>query len=73
VIIYLPPAPPQYNSGVFNQLIDALRRGFAPVVTQSEAAPRLLLQAPNGTIYEVTVDNSGTLQTAINDGKTRDI
>ena len=73
MIIYLPPAPRQYDPGVFNQLIDALRRAFQPAVSQSEASPRLLLQAPNGTIYEVTVNNSGVLQTAINDGKDRDI
>jgi hypothetical protein len=73
MIIYLPPAPRQYDAGVFNQLIDALRRAFQPAVSQSEATPRLLLQAPNGTIYEVTVDDTGTLQTAVNDGKTRDI
>ena len=73
MIIYLPPAPRQYEPGAFNQIIDRLRRAFQPAVSQSEATPRLLLQAPNGTIYEVTVNNSGVLQTAINDGKTRDI
>jgi len=73
VIIYLPPAPPSYSSGAFNQIIDALRRAFQPAVSQSEASPRLLLQAPNGTVYEVTVNNSGVLTTAINDGKDRDI
>jgi hypothetical protein len=73
VIIYLPPAPPAYNSGAFNQIIDALRRAFQPTVSQDEASPRLLLKAPNGTVYEVTVDNAGALTTVINDGKDRNL
>lgn len=52
-------------------VIDAIRRAFIPALSQDEAAPRVLLRAPNGTVYEVTVDNSGVLQTAVNDGKTR--
>jgi len=73
VIIYLPPAPSSYNSGAFNQIIDALRRAFGPTISQDEAAPRLLLKAPNGTVYEVTVNNSGVLTTVLNDGKDRNL
>lgn len=73
MIIYLPPAPPSYNAGAFNQIIDALRRAFGPTISQDEATPRILLKAPNGTVYEVTVDNTGTLTTAINDGKSRNL
>jgi hypothetical protein len=69
--VNLPPAPPGYNQFNLSQAFDLIRRAFIPVVSQDEAAPRVLLQAPNGTVYEVTVDNTGTLQTAVNTGKTR--
>ena len=52
-------------------ILDTIRRSLIPVISQDEAAPRLLLRAPNGTTYAVTVDNSGTLQTAVNDGNNR--
>lgn len=64
--IVLPP--PSSSMGV---ILDTIRRALIPAISQDEAAPRLLLRAPNGTTYEVTVDNSGTLQTAVNDGNTR--
>lgn len=64
--IVLPP--PSSPMGV---ILDTIRRALIPVISQDEAAPRLLLRAPDGRTYEVTVDNSGTLQTAVNDGNTR--
>jgi hypothetical protein len=69
----MPPAPPQYSSATWNQILDNIRKAFIPLVSKDEAVARLLLRAPNGTIYEVTVDNSGTLQTAVNDGKDRNL
>lgn len=53
------------------QLVDALRRVFTSVLSQDEAAQRVLLQAPNGTVYALTVDNAGALSTAVVDGNTR--
>ena len=73
MIFSTPPAPSQYSASAFNQILDNIKRAFSPVLSQSEAAPRVLLRAPNGTVYSVTVDNSGTLTTAVNDGKDRDI
>lgn len=64
--IVLPP--PSSPMGV---ILDTIRRALIPAVSQDEASARILLRAPNGTIYEVTVNNSGTLQTAVNDGNTR--
>ena len=69
----MPPAPSQYSAMAFNQLLDRVKRALLPVVSKDEAVSRLLLQAPDGTIYAVTVDNTGTLTTAINDGKSRDL
>lgn len=73
MIFSVPPAPSQYSASAFNQIFDSIKRAFTPVISQSEAAPRILLRAPNGTVYSVTVDNSGTLTTAVNDGKDRDL
>lgn len=52
-------------------ILDTIRRAFIPVVSQDEAAARIILRSPNGTTYSVTVDNAGTLSTAVIDGKTR--
>lgn len=69
--INLPPPPLGYSSTSFVQVFDAIKRALLPAVSKDEAAPRILLQAPNGTIYAVTVNNSGVLTTAVNDGKDR--
>lgn len=69
--INLPPPPTSYSSTSFIQVFDAIKRALLPAISKDEAAPRILLQAPNGTIYSVTVNNSGVLTTAVNDGKDR--
>jgi hypothetical protein len=51
--------------------LDTIRRALIPAISQDEAATRVLLRSPNGTVYSVTVDDAGTLSTAVNDGKTR--
>lgn len=63
--IILPP--PSAGMGV---ILDTIRRALIPAVSQDEATPRLMLRSPNGTVYEVTVNDAGTLNTAVNDGKT---
>ena len=65
----IPPAGPLQP--FFQQVLDTIRKAFIPVVSKDEATPRILLQSPNGSIYSVTVNDSGTLQTALNDGKSR--
>lgn len=67
--IILPPPPDNYRPGSFAQAFDAIRRAILPAISKDEATPRVLLQAPNGKVYELTVDNTGTLTTALNDGK----
>lgn len=59
--INLPAAPPQYNPYTFTQAFDAIRRALLPLISKDEAAPRILLQSQNGTIYELKVNNDGTL------------
>lgn len=53
-------------------ILDTIRRALIPALSQDEAAPRVLLRSPNGTVYSVTVADDGTLSTAvIVDGKSR--
>jgi hypothetical protein len=71
-MIFIGPTPPAGQLQPFlQQLVDTIRRAMIPVVSKDEATPRILLQSPNGSVYSVTVDNSGNLQTALNDGKSR--
>jgi hypothetical protein len=64
-IVLPPPSTPM------GTILDTIRRALIPAISQDEAAARLLLTSPNGTIYSVTVDDAGVLTTAVNDGKTR--
>lgn len=67
MIINLPT--PSSPMGV---ILDTIRRALIPAISQDEAAARLLLRSPNGTVYSVTVSDVGVLSTAvIVDGKTR--
>ena len=52
-------------------ILDTIRRALIPAISQDEAAARVLLRSPNGTVYSVTMDDAGTLSTAVIDGKTR--
>ncbi len=62
--VNLPPVPQSYNPFAFTQAFDSSRCAFLPVVTKDEATPRILLQSPNGTTYELTVNDNGTLAVA---------
>ena len=71
MIVSFPTPPQNYTPQALVQVLDTIRRALIPVVATDQAANRILLQSPNGTVYEVTVDNSGNLHTAVNSGKTR--
>lgn len=59
---------PSSSMGV---ILDSIRRALIPAISQDEAAARVMLRSPNGTVYEVTVSDAGVLTTAVNDGKDR--
>lgn len=71
MILFLPSPPPNYQQSAIVQVLDTIRRAFMNVVSTDEAVPRIMLRSPNGTAYEITVDNSGTLHATVNDGKSR--
>lgn len=70
MIIIMPPPPETYSASAWRNLLDFIKRSMIPVVSQNEATPRVLLRAPDGSTYSLTVDNSGNLSTALEDGKT---
>ena len=73
MIINFPVPPAQISQSYVVQILDIIRKSFVSLVSKDQSVPRILLEAPNGTVYSVTVGNSGTLTTAVNSGKTRDI
>ncbi len=73
MIVNFPTPPSGFSQSFMIQVLDMIRKAFVPVVSKDTATPRILLLAPNGTVYELTVSNTGVLTTAVNDGKTRDI
>ena len=73
MIVNFPVPPAQIHQSYVIQILDILRKAFVSLVSKDQSTPRILLEAPNGTVYSVTIDNAGTLTTAVNSGKTRDI
>jgi hypothetical protein len=56
-----PAAPERYTPAWANNLTQALRRYLSLAVSQEEETPRIVLRAPNGKLYDLTVDNAGAL------------
>lgn len=72
MVVQLLPSPPvKYSAQWFALVLDLLRQSMARLVSSEEAAPRIILQSPNGTNYSVKVSDAGALVVTHNDGKTR--
>lgn len=67
----LPSPQPNYTPSFMIQVLEAVRRAFLPVVSKDEAIGRIILQAPNGQAWAITVDNSGNLVRTVMDGTER--
>ena len=61
--VTFPPVPPSYNSGYFNRAFATFTQAINQSIRKIEATDSILLQAPNGSVWKVTVDNSGNLTT----------
>ena len=58
------PNPPQtYDAGFFNRAFAMIGQSLTFTVTRIEAVDNILLQAPDGSVWKVTVDNAGNLAT----------
>ncbi len=70
--ITLPTPPMQYNSSWAYSLLDALMRNFNRYSPLNTSQPYVLLLTPDGTkTYKISVNNSGVLQSVLEDGNTR--
>jgi hypothetical protein len=61
--MFIPNPPPRYEQGVFNTILDTVKRAMIPAVSIDEAVGGILLQSPDGSVYKLTVDNAGNLVT----------
>ena len=65
------PAPPPGLPPFFTQFLQVLKDTFLTVVSKDQAVSSILLQAPNGKVYSITVSDSGTVTSTLNAGKVR--
>lgn len=72
MIILFPKVPQRVDVRYLSNVLDTIREGFRQVNSRRYAQDRLLLRSPNGTVYELTVDNSGVVGTVVQDGKSFD-
>lgn len=59
--VQIPDAGDKFEASRMRQLVEAIRRAFVPAVSSTEAAPSILLQAPDGSVWRVTVNSLGVL------------
>lgn len=64
MIVTFPPVPASYDSGYFNRAFATFSQAVNQSVKKIEAVDSVLLQAPDGGVWKITVDNSGNLTTA---------
>jgi hypothetical protein len=65
------PTPPPGLPPFFTQFLQVLKDTFLTVVSKDQAVSSILLQAPNGKVYSITVSDSGTVTSTLNTGKVR--
>ena len=58
---HFPAVPGTYSASFFNTLFTRMQQQFHRIVSHDEEAPHIILRAPNGTLYTVSVDNAGEL------------
>lgn len=72
MILNFPKIPGAVNATYLSTVLDTIREGFRQVNSRRYAQDRVLLRSPNGTVYQLTIDNSGVVGTVIQDGKSFD-
>lgn len=53
--------PKAYDAGYFTAFMSQLARKLSTLAGPNIVQQQILLQAPNGTVYQITIDNAGTL------------
>ena len=69
MIVLFPKVPKDADQRFWDTILHQISDTFRQVASRRYAQDRVFLRSPDGTTYEVTVDNAGTLSTAVNDGK----
>jgi hypothetical protein len=59
------PAPAQYSQSWMSALTASLSRRLGLLAGPYTIQPQLLLQSPDGTVWQVTVDNAGVISAAV--------
>ena len=72
MLILFPKIPQRIDASYLSIVLDTIRDSIRQVNSRRYAQDRLLLRSPNGTVYEVTVNDSGTVGTAVQDGNSID-
>lgn len=57
--------PQQYDAQWYSSFFAQLTRRLGLLSGPYTIQPQLLLQSPNGTVYQVTVDNSGNISATL--------
>ena len=57
--------PRAYDPGYFSAFMSQLARKLSTLAGPNIVQQQILLQAPNGTVYEVTISNAGALTTTV--------
>lgn len=57
--------PERYDQSWFNSFTAQLSRRLSLLAGPNTVQQQILLQSPDGTVYQVTVDNTGALTTAV--------
>ncbi len=57
--------PRAYDPGYFTAFMSQLARKLSTLAGPNIVQQQILLQAPNGTVYEVTISNAGALTTTV--------
>lgn len=70
-MILLATPPNKYEQGWASLVVQQLQQAFSFCVKTNEAAGRVILRSPDGRVWAVTVDNSGTLSATVMDGSER--
>lgn len=58
-------APQQYNQQWASALLAQLSRRFGLLAGPYTVQPQLLLQSPDGTVWQITVDDTGVISAAV--------
>jgi len=70
-MIQLSTPPSEYRQSWASQVLAQIQQALGFCVKTNEATGRIILQSPNGKVWAVTVNDSGSLVVTVMDGSER--